>query len=418
MRRSVAVIGAGVSGLTAAWILQRDAEVTLYEELPRLGGHAHTHDVPAGDRVVAVDSGFIVHNERTYPNLLRLFSELGVTTRETQMSMSVRCDGCGLEYAGAKGIGGVFARADSLRKPAYLRMLAEVKRFHIAARRLLSQPEEQPRTLQAFLHDGGYSRYFIEHFMVPVVSCVWSCSPGTALLYPARYLFQFLDHHGLLSVSGSPTWRTVVGGSRTYVERATKELTAVRTQTPVRAVIRGGGDVEIRDADGLAHSYDQVVIATHADEALAMIPNPTPGQRRILGAFTYSLNRTVLHTDASLLPASRRVRASWNYRLDACHTTADRVQVSYDMNRLQGLDEPINYVVTLNADDRIDASQVIAAMDYTHPIYTTDSLAAQPELASLSDNVVAFAGAYHGWGFHEDGCASGVRAAQSLGSTW
>jgi uncharacterized protein len=412
------VIGAGVSGLTAAWILQRDAEVTLYEALPRLGGHAHTHDVPAGDRLVAVDSGFIVHNERTYPNLLRLFSELGVTTRETQMSMSVRCDGCGLEYAGAKGIGGVFARADSLRKPAYLRMLTEVKRFHIAARRLLSQPEEQPRTLQTFLHDGGYSRYFVEHFMVPVVSCVWSCSPGTALLYPARYLFQFLDHHGLLSVSGSPTWRTVVGGSRSYVERATKELTAVRTQTPVRAVIRGGGDVEIRDADGLAHSYDQVVIATHADEALAMIPDPTPGQRRILGAFTYSRNRTVLHTDASLLPASKRVRASWNYRLDSCHTTADRVQVSYDMNRLQGLDEPTNYVVTLNADDRIDASQVIAAMDYTHPIYTTDSLAAQPELASLSDNVVAFAGAYHGWGFHEDGCASGVRAAQSLGSTW
>jgi uncharacterized protein len=418
VRRSVAVIGAGVSGLTAAWILQRDAEVTLYEALPRLGGHAHTHDVPAGDRLVAVDSGFIVHNERTYPNLLRLFSELGVTTRETQMSMSVRCDGCGLEYAGAKGIGGVFARADSLRKPAYLRMLTEVKRFHIAARRLLSQPEEQPRTLQTFLHDGGYSRYFVEHFMVPVVSCVWSCSPGTALLYPARYLFQFLDHHGLLSVSGSPTWRTVVGGSRSYVERATKELTAVRTQTPVRAVIRGGGDVEIRDADGLAHSYDQVVIATHADEALAMIPDPTPGQRRILGAFTYSRNRTVLHTDASLLPASKRVRASWNYRLDSCHTTADRVQVSYDMNRLQGLDEPTNYVVTLNADDRIDASQVIAAMDYTHPIYTTDSLAAQPELASLSDNVVAFAGAYHGWGFHEDGCASGVRAAQSLGSTW
>ena len=418
MRRSVAVIGAGVSGLTAAWILQRDAEVTLYEALPRLGGHAHTHDVPAGNRFVAVDSGFIVHNERTYPNLLRLFSELGVATQQTQMSMSVRCDGCGLEYAGAKGFGGVFARAGSLRKPAYLRMLTEVKRFHLAARRLLAHPEAQPQTLETFLREGGYSRYFVQHFMVPVVSCVWSCSPGTALLYPARYLFQFLDHHGLLSVSGSPTWRTVVGGSRTYVERATKELAGVRTQTPVRAVLRRVNSVEIRDADGLAHSYDQVVIATHADEALAMIADPTPDQRRILGAFTYSLNRTVLHTDASLLPASNRVRASWNYRLDACQTTADRVQVSYDMNRLQGLDEPANYVVTLNADDRIDASRVIAAMDYTHPIYTTQSLAAQHELPALSDHVVAFAGAYHGWGFHEDGCTSGVRAAESLGSTW
>ncbi len=201
-RRSVAVVGAGVSGLTAAWILQRDAEVTLYEALPRLGGHAHTHDVPVGDRHVAVDSGFIVHNQRTYPNLLRLFAELGVETRETEMSMSVRCDGCGLEYAGSKGLGGVFAHAKSLRNPAYLRMLTEVKRFHIAARRLLRQTEDTPRTLEAFLREGSYSRYFIQHFMVPVVSCVWSCSPGTALMYPARYLFQFLDHHGLLSVSG------------------------------------------------------------------------------------------------------------------------------------------------------------------------------------------------------------------------
>ncbi len=417
-RRSVAVIGAGVSGLTAAWILQRDAEVTLYEALPRLGGHAHTHDVAVGDRYVPVDSGFIVHNQRTYPNLLRLFGELGIETRETQMSMSVRCDGCGLEYAGSKGFGGVFAHASSLRNPSYLRMLAEVKRFHLAARRLLRQQEDTPRTLDAFLREGHYSRYFIQHFMVPVVSCVWSCSPGTALMYPARYLFQFLDHHGLLSVSGSPTWRTVVGGSRTYVDRATKELTAVRTATPVRAVIRSGNGIEIRDADGRAHRHDQVVVATHADEALAMLTDLTPAQQRVLSAFTYSVNHTALHTDASLLPTSQRVRASWNYRLDACQTTADRVRVSYDMNRLQGLNETTNYVVTLNADNRIDAEKVIATMDYTHPIYTTESLAAQSELPLLSDGVVALAGAYHGWGFHEDGCASGVRAAESLGVTW
>ena len=297
-------------------------------------------------------------------------------------------------------------------------MLTEVKRFHVAARRLLSEQEEDPRTLETFLREGGYSSYFVQHFMVPVVSCVWSCSPGTALVYPARYLFQFLDHHGLLSVSGSPTWRTVVGGSRTYVERVTKELTAVRTQTPVRAVTRSDHDVEIRDADGLAHRHDQVVIATHADEALALLPDATAQQRAVLGAFSYSVNHTVLHTDASLLPSSKRVRASWNYRLDGCETTADRVRVSYDMNRLQRLNEPVNYVVTLNADERIRADRVIATMDYTHPIYTTQSLAAQAQLPALSDDVVAFAGAYHGWGFHEDGCASGVRAAESLGSTW
>jgi predicted NAD/FAD-binding protein len=417
-RRSVAVVGAGVSGLTAAWILQRHAEVTLYEAQPRLGGHAHTHDVPADGHHVAVDSGFIVHNERTYPNLLRLFGELGVQTRATEMSMSVRCDGCGLEYAGAKGFGGVFAHARSLRSPAYLRMLTEVKRFHVAARRLLAESEDQPRTLDAFLRGGGYSRYFVQHFMVPVVSCVWSCSPDTALMYPARYLFQFLDHHGLLSVSGSPTWRTVVGGSRVYVDRTIKELTAVRMDSPVRTVMRHADGVDVRDGDGHVRRFDQAIIATHADEALALLPDASPTQRRVLGAFTYSTNRTVLHTDASLLPTSPRVKASWNYRLDGCQTTADRVRVSYDMNRLQGLNERANYVVTLNADDRIAADKIIAVMDYTHPIYTTSSLAAQTELASLSDDVLSFAGAYHGWGFHEDGCASGVRAASNLGVTW
>jgi predicted NAD/FAD-binding protein len=417
-RRSIAVVGAGVSGLTAAWILQREADVTLYEALPRLGGHAHTHDVDAGQHTVAVDSGFIVHNTRTYPQLLRLFSELGVATRETEMSMSVRCDGCGLEYAGAKGIGGVFANGRTVRKPAYLRMLVEVKRFHRSARRLLAETEETPRTLEAFLHEGRYSRYFTQHFMVPVVSCVWSCAPSTALQYPARYLFQFLDHHGMLTVSGSPTWRTVVSGSRSYVERAAKELTGVRANTPVTGVDRDGGGVVVRTADGDSARHDAVVIATHADEALALLRNPTADQRRVLGAFDYSVNHTVLHTDAGVLPKNPHVRASWNYRLDACQTTAAGVQVSYDMNRLQGLAERERYVVTLNADDRVRADRIIASMDYTHPIYTTDSLAAQQELGDLSDEIVAFAGAYHGWGFHEDGCASGVRAAARLGVAW
>jgi predicted NAD/FAD-binding protein len=417
-RRSIAVVGAGVSGLTAAWILQRDADVTLYEQLPRLGGHAHTHDVAASGHTVAVDSGFIVHNARTYPNLLRLFAELGVTTQETEMSMSVRCDGCGLQYAGAKGIGGVFASGRSIRKPAYLRMLVEIKRFHRAARRLLAETETAPRTLESFLRDGRYSQYFTQHFMVPVVSCVWSCAPSTALRYPARYLFQFLEHHGMLAVSGSPTWRTVVGGSRSYVDRAAKELSGVRVNTPVVGITRDADGVLVRTADGDRARHDAVVIATHADEALALLENPTADQARVLIAFGYSVNHTVLHTDETVLPTNRGVRASWNYRLDACETTAEKVQVSYDMNRLQSLHEPAQYVVTLNADGRIATDRVIAAMDYTHPIYTTESLAAQLELDQISDGVLTFAGAYHGWGFHEDGCASGVRAAARLGVAW
>jgi predicted NAD/FAD-binding protein len=424
-RRRVAVVGAGVAGLTAAYVLQRECDVTLYEAEARLGGHAHTHDVTTPDgRVLAVDSGFIVHNLSTYPTLLRLFAELGVDTQPTDMSMSVRCDGCGLEYAGAKGVGGIFAQAANAANPTFLRMLVEVKRFHRAARRLLHRDDEPhtrdggPLTLGDFLADGGYTPYFRRHFMVPLVSCVWSCAPRTALLYPARSLFTFLDHHGALSVTGSPAWRTVVGGSRSYVERAAKELTATELSTPVRGVRRTGSGIEIRDDADDVRTYDAAVVATHADDALSLLVEPTAAERATLGAFSSSVNETVLHTDGSVLPTHRRARASWNYLLDHCASTADEVHVSYDMNRLQRLHEARDHVVTLNPGGRVDESSVLARMRYTHPVYTAESVAAQASLPGLSDERLAFAGAYHGWGFHEDGCLSGVRAAAALGVEW
>jgi predicted NAD/FAD-binding protein len=424
-RRRVAVVGAGVAGLTAAYVLQRECDVTLYEAEPRLGGHAHTHDVVTPDgRVIPVDSGFIVHNLSTYPTLLRLFGELGVDTQPTDMSMSVRCDGCGLEYAGAKGLGGIFAQAANVANPRFLGMLVEVKRFHRAARRLLDGsseplgPDGGPLTLGDFLARGNYTPYFRRHFMVPLVSCVWSCAPRTALLYPARSLFHFLDHHGALSVTGSPEWRTVVGGSRSYVERAAKELTATELSTPVARVRRVSTGVEVRDdADGV-RTFDAVVVATHADDALGLLADPTPAERATLGAFSSSVNETVLHTDGSVLPNHRRARASWNYLLDHCASTADEVHVSYDMNRLHRLDETRDHVVTLNPDGRVDEARVLARMRYTHPVYTAESVAAQSALPGLSDHRLAFAGAYHGWGFHEDGCLSGVRAAAALGVEW
>ncbi len=419
-RPTAAVVGSGVAGLTAAYLLQRRYDVTLFEADGRLGGHAHTHELSTSDGGTAnVDSGFIVHNERTYPNLLKLFRDLDVATQESDMSMSVRCEGCGLEYAGARRLGGLFPQASTATRPAYLWMLGEVVRFHRHARRVLADDRAGDVTLGAFLAIGGYSRYFTEHFMLPVVSAVWSAGESVSMSYPARYLFTFLHHHGLLAVGGSPQWRTVTGGSRSYVEKVAKALSAVSTSTPVRSVTRVAGGVEIRDDADTVHRADKVVIATHPDQALAVLAAPTAGEREVLGAFTYSRNTTQLHHDTSVLPRSDRARASWNYLKSACSSRDGApVLVSYDMNRLQRLAEPDDYVVTLNGTDRVDQDRVIATMHYEHPIYTPESVAAQRRLPSLNDGTVAFAGAYHGWGFHEDGCAAGVRAASTLGAGW
>ncbi|MEI4273555.1 FAD-dependent oxidoreductase [Klenkia sp. LSe6-5] len=428
-RPTAAVVGSGVSGLTAAHLLQRTHDVTLFETDSRLGGHAHTHDVETPDhRVIPIDTGFIVHNERTYPNLLKLFAELGVATQPTEMSMSIVCEGCGLEYAGARGLPGVFVQRKQLANPAYLRMLVEVKKFHRQAQRLVDLAGGDQRgggstefdglTLGAFLTLGGYSEYFVRHFMVPVVSCVWSSGTGTSLQYPALYLFRFLANHGMLSVTGSPQWRTVTGGSRAYVEKAAKGLSAVQTATGIRSLTRHVDGVELVDVDGERHAADVVVVATHPDQALALLADPTDDERAVLGAFTYSRNETLLHTDASIMPTAAQARASWNYRMPGCSTDTSAVQVTYWMNKLHAVDEPVDYLVSLNATDRIEPATVLRRMVYDHPEYTPASVAAQRRLPALNTGRTAFAGAYHGWGFHEDGCASGVRAAESLGSGW
>ncbi|MEU5169693.1 NAD(P)/FAD-dependent oxidoreductase [Streptomyces mutomycini] len=419
-RRRTAVVGSGVAGLTAAYVLGRAHDVTLLEADPRVGGHAHTHDLSSTDgRTHRVDSGFIVHNRRTYPHLLRLFDELDVATQESEMSMSVRCEGCGLEYAGARGATGLFARPGSVLRGAYLRMLTEVVRFHRAARALLAMPEGTGvMTLGEFAERGRFSPYFRAHFLTPMVSAVWSCDPVTALRYPARYLFRFLEHHGMLTIGDSPVWRTVTGGSREYVGRIAKQVHSVRTATPVRTVRRHSDGVEIVTEDGTTEEYDAVVVATHPDQALALLADPTDEEKRTLGAFRYSRNPTLLHTDTTLLPRSRGAAASWNYLMPSCAADADRVTVSYDMNRLQRLDAPERFVVTLNGADRVDPDLVRARMVYEHPVFTPESVAAQERLPALSGPVTAFAGAYHGWGFHEDGCRSGAEAAAALGVDW
>ena len=420
-RERVAVVGSGIAGLTAAYLLQRRYDVLLFEADDRLGGHAHTHELPEDG--VRIDSGFIVHNERTYPHLTRLFRELDVATQDSDMSMSVRCLGCGLEYAGAKGARGLFAQPSSLAAPRFLRMLTEVRRFHRDAKALLrAEPEGAEPTLGRFLADGRYSRYFTEHFMVPLVSAVWSTGPTLALSYPARYLFRFLEHHGMLAVTGSPRWRTVTGGSARYVEKTVKQLTAVHLSTPVRAISRGADGVTLWDAEGLRYAVDRVVVATHPNQALRMLSDATAEETAVLGAIGYSVNETVLHRDTSLLPASSAARSSWNYLVSGCSAdrrTGGAPVVSYHMNRLHRLESAAgDYVVTLNGGELIDPSTVIARMTYEHPVYTPESVAAQARLPRLTTARTAFAGAYHGWGFHEDGCASGVAAAAAFGVQW
>jgi uncharacterized protein len=408
--RRIAVIGGGISGLTAGYILSRTGRVTLFEAERRLGGHADTH--LAGP--VAVDTGFIVYNERTYPLLTRLFAELAVATRATEMSMSVRCAGCGLHYAGQRGPGGLVA---GLRRGGgrFARLLADVPRFHRAARRLLADGPAHV-TFGEFLDQQGFSRYFQDHFALPLVAAVWSCPAGTALRYPARYLFAFLANHGMLSVSGSPPWRTVTGGSVRYVERAAGRVACVRLGVPVRAVRRYPDGAEVRDAAGRAHQFDAVVIATHPDQALALLAPATRAEREVLGAFGYTPNPALLHTDSRLLPDHPGVRASWNYELGHCRDGAARV--SYHLNRLQHLPAGRDYIVTLNGQAAVDPDRVISRMEYAHPAYTPASVAAQRRLPELNTPVTAFAGAYHGWGFHEDGCRSGAQAARALGVTW
>ena len=416
----MAVIGSGVAGLTAAHVAAKSARVTLFEADDRLGGHADTHLVSEGDRTLAIDTGFIVHNRHSYPTLLRLFEELGVATRESEMSLSVRDDETGLEYAGALGLRGLFPGGANLANAAFLRLVAEIPRFHRRARALLADPPESfgrvDTTLRDFLRAGRFSAYFERHFMEPLVAAVWSCDPDVALDYPARYLFEFLHHHQMLRVFGSPTWRTVVGGSREYVARVAVGLDDVRVGTKVTSVRDTGSGVEVTDGNGAVTTVDAVVVATHPGPALAMLAEPTPEQREVLAAIPYSDNTALLHTDESLLPAAAGARASWNFHHPAGRSTG--VTVTYDLTRLQRLDTDTRYLVTLGGEDLVDPALVIDRMEYAHPLYDPSSVAARRRLPSIATDRIAFAGAYHGWGFHEDGARSGVAAAERLGHRW
>ncbi|GAB2707132.1 NAD(P)/FAD-dependent oxidoreductase [Nocardia thraciensis] len=413
-RERVAVVGSGVAGLTAAWLLRERYRVTVFEAASRPGGHAHTQYVDTASGPVALDTAFMVFNDVNYPCLVRLFGELGMRTQPSEMSLSVRCDGCGLSFLAGSGLRCLPEHADGVDPLLWSQIREEVPLFNTAAARLLASDDDHT-TLGEFLEVSGLSPYFVAHIAIPVVASVWSCSSGSALQYPARYLLTFLKHHGLLRIGGGVRWRTVVGGSRRYVDRIAQEVDDFRLATPVRAISRTPVGVVIVDDRGEESRFDRAVIATHPDQALSILAPPTGPEQDILGAITYQPNDAVLHTDSTLLP---RRAGAWNYWTPSCDPSSAGVVMTYHLNRLQRIAGAVDYLVTLNATERVGADSVLSRAAYEHPLYTRASVQARRDLSSLTDDRVAFAGAYHGWGFHEDGCLSGVRAAEAMGAGW
>jgi predicted NAD/FAD-binding protein len=411
----IAVIGSGIAGLGAAWLLSRQHEVVLFEKDERLGGHTHTHRVALAGREYCVDSGFIVHNPANYPLLTRLFDELGVRSQATTMSFSVHDARNGLEY-NATNLDGLFCQRRNLLSPRFLRMVREILRFYRECPTLLDDPGEGP-SLGDYLRAGNYSPMFVEDHLVPMASALWSSPSRTILSFPAKYLVRFMANHHMLRVDGRPQWRVVEGGSSSYVAAMSRNWPVqVRLSAPARRVLREQDSVVVNSRDG-DERFDQVVLACHSDQALSLLAEPSLAEREILGAIPYQDNETVLHTDARLLPARRKAWAAWNAYVPAQRD--GQCTVSYCMNLLQSLDSPDPFVVTLNRSADIAADKIIARMRYQHPVYTHASVAAQSRRREINGvDRLWYAGAYWGFGFHEDGLRSAVDVARALGQPW
>ena len=406
----IAIVGAGISGLTCAHVLRRRHEITLFEADRRLGGHTHTVRVDLADETHHVDTGFIVHNDRNYPSFRRLLAQLGVATQPSAMSFSVS-DGAGFEYNGASP-NGVFACRSHLVQPTFHRMLRDLLRFNREAPALVGRNGSGP-SLGTFLEAGGYSRAFVDRLIVPQASAVWSADPDAMWELPASFLAEFFDNHGMFSLRDRPRWHTIRGGANAYVAAIIKPFAdRIRAGTPIRAIRRDPDGVDLTPERGEPERFDAVVVATHSDQALAMLADPTDGERELLGAIPYQPNEAVLHTDRRLLPRRRRAWASWNFHLE--DEPAGRTTVTYHMNRLQSLHASAELCVTLNRSDRIDPGRVIKTIQYAHPVFSRAGVAAQARWPEISRDRTHYCGAYWGFGFHEDGVASALRVCEQL----
>lgn len=408
----LAIIGSGISGMVAAALLADRHRVTVFEANDYVGGHTHTVPVTVdGDRY-EIDTGFIVFNERTYPNFIRLLDQLDVESEPTSMSFSVRCDRTGLEYNGTS-LNGVFSQRRNLIRPGFLRMLADILRFNRHATAYAEQMEPAA-TVGAFLERFRFSRFFADHYLLPMGAAIWSCPTVAFTDFPIRFITEFYSNHGLLQLRDRPTWRVIKGGSHRYVEKLTRRFgDRIRLNCPVHEVVRGESRVDVLSAAG-REPFDEVIFACHSDQALRLLRDADDLERILLTEFPYSRNRAVLHTDSSVLPRSRRAWASWNYHIP--RGTASLPTVTYCMNILQHIQSPHTFCVTLNEEEEIDPAQTLGVFDYSHPIFTTSRATAQARHGEMiRRRRTSFCGAYWGNGFHEDGVNSALAVCERFG---
>lgn len=413
--QKIAVVGSGISGLSAAWLLSERHEVSLFESAGRIGGHSNTVVVDCPDGRVAVDTGFIVYNEATYPNLTALFALLGVPTHPSEMSFAVSMDGGHLEYSGGT-LSGLFAQKRNLLRPRFWSMLRDLLRFYRSAPASLTLLDHPDLTLGEYLDANGYGEPFRDDHLLPMAAAIWSAPPGKLRDYPAAAFTRFNENHGLLRLRNRPIWRSVVGGSRVYVDRLAGRLSErMRLSTAVTRVRRDGRGVTLDCADGTSARFDHVVIAVHPDQALAMLDKPTSAERTLLGAIRYNRSTAVLHTDQAFMPRRRAAWSSWNYIGQSGCGGQSEISVTYWMNRLQQLPTTTQIFVTLNPDRDIGAGMQLHREIYEHPLFDPAAMSAQRQLWSLQGKLRTwYCGAWFGAGFHEDGLQSGLAVAEAL----
>ena len=410
--KRIAVIGSGISGLSAAYYLSRRHEVHVFERDNRLGGHTHTVMVDSDGGPIPVDTGFIVHNDRTYPRFCRLMDELGVKTQPSDMSFAVTGQDGAFEYS-SRGLRGFFAQKSNYFSREHYTLLREILRFNREAPGILNDPAKEGMTLGEFLDARGYLSVFVDRYLIPMAGAVWSMAPEVMPMFPAVTLIRFMQNHGMLGINTHPRWKVIRGGSHSYLAPLTARFRKRITKgTTITSVVRSDRGVTLRFQDWPAQSFDEVVFACHGDQILPMLGEPTEAERKVLSCFTTTSNEICMHTDAALLPKRPAARASWNYLLG----DSGKVTVTYHMNRLQSLQTAKDYCVTLNANGAVDPARALRRMVYEHPLYTRAAIGAQERWSDISGrNHTHFCGAYWFYGFHEDGVRSGIRVAKALG---